>query len=76
MNDSLDQTPLSVLENAAKEAVGPDAPDKCLVLFLWTEGGKYGTRFFNAGMSSSECIALLAVNQAKFIELMKGEPSP
>lgn len=72
--DSMDSTPLSVLEEAARQAAGSDAPDKCLVLFLWTEGGKYDTRFFNAGMSSSECISLLAVNQSKFIRIMEQSP--
>lgn len=73
MSDALDQTPEYVLETALAEcASSVNPPDKCLVLFLWDDRGIYDTRFFNAGMSSSQCVALLAVNQAKFIELMRG----
>jgi hypothetical protein len=71
MSDSLDITPENALIDAL-ESARAERPDKCLILFLWDDGGRYDTRFFNAGMSSSQCVALLALNQAKFERLMLG----
>lgn len=70
MSDSLDQTPQMALRDALSCA-DAEQPDKCLILFLWDADGKYDTKFFNSGLSASQAVSLLAVNQSKFIELMK-----
>ncbi len=69
MSDSLDITPENALLEAL-ELARTQKPDKCLVLMLWDSDGNYDTKFINAGMKTSECVALLAVNQQKFVNLM------
>ena len=56
---------------AAKEACSGDDPDKAIVILLWDSGGKYDTRFFQAGMKLSEAVALLEVQKARMTGLME-----
>ncbi len=46
-------------------------PDRLMVIALWNEDHKYDTRFWNVGLSVSEMIALLEVQKARLLELMK-----
>lgn len=48
-----------------------ERPDCMMVIALWNDNQKYDTRFWNVGLSVSEMIALLEVQKAKLLELMK-----
>lgn len=46
-------------------------PTKCILLFLDDDGHeKYNTRYYQSGMSMSECIALLEVMKIRFMREM------
>ena len=48
-----------------------ERPDCMMVIALWNDDKKYDTRFWNVGLSVSEMIALLEVQKARLLELMK-----
>lgn len=80
-DDAMDYTPQRLLEEAlrdfnkeSKDAALPlpfdRPPDKLLIIGLWDDGGEYTTRFYNAGMKMSECMALCAFMQQRFYEII------
>lgn len=78
--DSLDITPELALQDALRDlrehhGKRPEGmPDKALIVFLWDDNSAYGTRFYNAGMKSSECVALLEVMKARFVNMILDVP--
>ncbi len=75
--DSLDFTPQMALDDVQKDINGAwkdRPPSKALFILLWDdEPNQYSTSFFNAGMKSSECIALLEKIKHDFLRLLSGE---
>ena len=67
--DSLDVTPENALRDALARAA-KEEPDKAFVILLWDEGGKYETGFHNAGLKTSEAVALLEVMKSRLLGLM------
>lgn len=79
--DSYDATPAMALADAQRDLGlyrrGPRGePDKCLVLFLWTNEYQYTTRFTNAGMTCSEMIALLEIQKQRIHRAMEDLSHP
>lgn len=75
--DSLEFTPEMMLADLLREIregkYKDDPPCKAVVLLLWDEpDGNYQTSFWNAGMSTSQLLALLAVNNHKLLRLISG----
>lgn len=75
-SDSMDATPeialregLADIERYRSEERGE--PSKCLVLFLWDDDGRYDTRFINAGMKTSEMIALMEIVKQRTHKIME-----
>lgn len=72
--DSQDWTPGECCRSTAKECDKEDT-DACLVLMLskGKDGKQYNTGFRNAGLSTSEAIALLEVVKSDLLRHMRGE---
>lgn len=74
--DSLDFTPQMALNDVQKNLNGrwkDNLPTKALVILLWDDDSSYSTSFFNAGLSTSQCVALLAKMQYDFLKILTGE---
>lgn len=74
--DSLDITPEMMLRDALEELqtkFGEKPPTKALVIMLWDDGREYDTRFYNAGMKTSELIALVECQKRIFLDLLYGD---
>lgn len=70
LQNSMDWTPATALQDCMRECVSDNPPDKILVIALWDEK-KYDTRFWNVGMKVSEMVALLEIQKATFFRLME-----
>lgn len=68
--DSLDITPENGLRQAL-ERVKKEQPTKAFVILLWDDNYDYHTAFHNAGMKTSEAIALLEVMKRRLLDLMQ-----
>ena len=71
-HDSMDWTHEMMLAEVSKVLERCDKrPDRMMVIALWDDGGRFDTRFWNVGMNASQMIALLEVQKARLLELMK-----
>ena len=71
-NNSMDWTHEMMLAEVSKVLERRDKrPDRMMVIALWDDGERYDTRFWNVGMNVSQIIALLEVQKARLLELMK-----
>lgn len=74
--DSLDFTPEMATQGALRELSGKwkdNPPSKALLIYLWDDDANYGTSFFNAGLTTSQCVALLARMQYDFLKRLAGD---
>jgi hypothetical protein len=74
--DSLDYTPEMAVREAIADLEGKyakDLPSRALVIMLWDDKpGQYETTFWNAGLSSSQAIALLEKTKMEFLSYLCG----
>ena len=68
--DAMDWTHEMMLGEVKRE-IERDMPDCMMVIALHNVGGRYDTRFWNVGMSVSEMVALLEVQKARLVEIIK-----
>ena len=72
-NNSLSNSPEITLSDALSD-IGKNGAlkngKKCLILALDESDGNYSVNYYNAGMKASECIALLDISKALFVEDM------
>ena len=71
--DSMDWTPEAALDDAKKSFADGNAPDCLMIIALWNKDG-YDTRFWNCGMKCSEMVALLEIEKAKILNIIKPTP--
>lgn len=71
MSDSMDWTPGQCCREAAVECDSDDV-NACLIIMLnrGESNDEYNTGFRNAGMTLSECVALLEVQKSRILEVM------
>ena len=68
--DAMDWTHEMMLCEVKREIVR-ERPDCMIVIALHNVGGRYDTRFWNVGMSVSQMVALLEVQKARLVEMMR-----
>lgn len=74
--DSLDCTPRMAVEISLRDLdkwnqEPRGEPSKALIIFLWDDDGQYNTRFANAGMKTSEMVALCEIMKDRFLGFMR-----